>query len=290
MSATVPLAAACAAGFSWCVTARSWPARRLRTLGAGSPAVRRGEREQVVTVLTRLADPLARGPFGLPVLPLGLAPLAAMTAGPVAAVVVAILAAVVVQRRRAAVRDAADGAERAGAVEACSALAAELRAGRAVGPAFGVAAQVATGPCGEALRRASASVALGGDVPVALALPGEAAAAVVLRRLAACWLVSARSGAGLAAAVDELADGLRAQERQRRELASQLAGPRATASLLAALPVIGIAFGSALGAAPLQFLLHRPAGLACLGAGLLLELAGLAWTDQMVASARRVLP
>lgn len=198
------------------------------------------------------------------------------------------LGAAVVARRWWAgrVRAWAAARERATAVEACGVLAGELRAGRRPDEALAAAAQVATGPSGAALRAGAAAAGLGGDVPAALAT-GVAGSAVpqVLRALAACWTVCAATGSGLAAAVERLAEGLRAEQAQRRALAAELAGPRATAGLLAGLPLVGLLLAAALGADPLQVLLHTPLGLVCLVTGLGLDLLGVWWTSRLAARA-----
>ena len=68
-------------------------------------------------------------------------------------------------------------------------------------------------------------------------------------------------------------------------MAAQLAGPRATAVLLALLPVFGLAMGNALGADPLAVLVGTPVGRGCLVLGLLLEVAGLLWTARITRRA-----
>lgn len=196
-------------------------------------------------------------------------------------------------RRTTAVRRcaAARRTERRRAVEACATLAGELRAGRSPATALAVAAELAGGPSREVLRSAAAVARLGGDVAGAL-LPGDAAmsgpaTAVpdVLRALAACWAVCAASGSGLAAAVDRLEDGLRADQERRRAVEAELAGPRATAGLLAVLPLAGLLLATGLGADPAQVLLHTPLGVVCLVGGLLLDGLGLFWTGRLVARA-----
>lgn len=187
---------------------------------------------------------------------------------------------VVAERRRAAVVRL----ERARALDALSLLAAELRAGRPAPEALDYAAQVAMGPTAQALAAAAATARLGGDVPAALAIGGSAVPQV-LRSLAACWEVCSATGSGLAAGVDRLEEGLRAAEAHRRAVDAELAGPRATAGLLAVLPVAGIGLASALGAHPIHVLLHTPVGIACLLGGLVLDAVGLLWTRRLVAGA-----
>jgi tight adherence protein B len=78
-----------------------------------------------------------------------------------------------------------------------------------------------------------------------------------------------------------------AQARQRAaaEIDSQLAGPRASALLLGALPLLGLAMGAGMGADPLRTLFGGPVGLAALGSGVLLEIAGVLWVRRIVAAA-----
>lgn len=214
------------------------------------------------------------------------APLLLLVGGPVPALLG--LAGAVVARRWWAgrVEQRERARERATAVEACGVLAGELRAGRPPDEALATAAQVAAGPCGAALRAAGAAAGLGGDVPATLAAAARGSAVPqVLRALAACWTVCAATGSGLAAAVERLEEGLRAEQAQRRALAAELAGPRATAALLAGLPLVGLLLAAALGADPLRVLLHTPLGLVCLVAGLGLDLLGVLWTSRLAARA-----
>jgi tight adherence protein B len=179
-------------------------------------------------------------------------------------------------------------AERDGAGEALAVLAAELRAGRPTDVACEGAAEVATGPLADALRAASGSGRFGAD-PAAclLAHVGSSAVPDLLRGLAACWQVCASTGSSLAAAVDRLAEGLAADQAQRLLVESELAGPRASAGLLAMLPVAGLVLAAGLGARPMQVLLHTPVGLACLAAGVALDAAGVLWTARLIAAARQ---
>lgn len=215
--------------------------------------------------------------------------------GPVGALL-GVLAVLALQhvgqaRRHAAVRRD----ERRRAVQACAALAVELRAGRSAATALTVAADLASGPSRNALQDAAGAARLGHDVAGALLReatgagprrPDRASAVPeVLRALAACWAVCSASGSGLACAVDRLEEGLRADQERRRAVEAELAGPRATAGLLAVLPAAGFLLAAGLGAAPVAVLFGTPLGLACLSAGLLLDGLGLLWTSRLVARA-----
>lgn len=210
---------------------------------------------------------------------------ASLVGGPALAVVAAALTGVGVRARVARARAAAGREERSRAVEACLAVAAELAAGRTPAEALDAAAGVATGPASAALRRGAQAAALGGDVPGALLSVDGSAVAELLRALAACWSVCAAAGNGLAPAVERLADGLVADVARRRAVEGELAGPRATAGLLALLPLAGIALAAGLGADPLRVLLHTPLGAVCLVVGVALDLLGVWWTGRLVARA-----
>ena len=105
--------------------------------------------------------------------------------------------------------------------------------------------------------------------------------------LAAGFRVCEDSGASLAAVLARLA-AMAADERPRRdEVALALAGPRSSALLLAALPALGVLAGAGLGASPLPFLLHRPAGRLCFLLGVGLDVLGAWWVGRLAASAGR---
>lgn len=170
---------------------------------------------------------------------------------------------------------------RAAVIELCSALGAELRSGATARDALIAAARDV--PAVEHL--AAVAAAPHGDVAQVLRETAALTGGSGLRRLAACWQVSERSGSGLAPSVSRLAATLRDEEQVRREVAAQLAGPRATAVLLALLPAFGLAMGNALGANPLAVLVGTPVGRGCLVLGLLLEAAGLLWTARITRGA-----
>lgn len=176
--------------------------------------------------------------------------------------------------------------ERAGAAEALAVLVAELRAGQQPGRALAAAAEVAVGPFAATLLVAARSAQVGADPAECLVNEAEASAVPqLLKGLAACWTVCASTGSSLAAAVEVLAQGLRAQHEQHLALEAELAGPRATAVMLAALPLAGLSLAAGLGARPLHVLLHTPVGLGCLAAGVSLDLVGLWWTRWLVSRA-----
>ncbi|MDT7547793.1 MAG: tight adherence protein [Actinomycetota bacterium] len=227
--------------------------------------------------------PIARPPSGLVLTTLG-ALLVLVLGGPLVALL-AVAATLLARRVSVGRRLAADRhRERTRAVEALSLLGTDLRAGRDPADALLAAAGVATGASAAALAAAAAQARLGGDVVGALRVEGSAVPDA-LAGLAACWQVCSSAGSGLAAGVDRLEEGLRAAEAQRRAVETELAAPRATARLLAVLPVGGLWLAAALGAHPIQVLLHTPLGIGCLLVGLALDGLGLAWTGRIVSRA-----
>lgn len=179
-----------------------------------------------------------------------------------------------------------------------------LRAGAGPGAALGRAADAAAvhdRQVGDILASAGSHARLGGDVTAAL-LPtatGPAAAATadgtnrdrggdrVPGELAGAWLLATRHGVELA----DVVDGLRADVASRRERAvrthATLAGPRATAVILTALPGLGVLLGAGFGADPLGVLLGGTLGGALCLAGAVLLAAGLLWTDRIAGGAGR---
>ena len=172
-------------------------------------------------------------------------------------------------------------AERTRVREACEHLAAELAAGQPPGAALRRSSEACP-----ALAEAAEVLALGGDVPSALRVAADVPGREPLRLLAAGWQVAHRTGLGLGATVDRIADSLRAEEQTARLVAGELASARATARLVATLPAVALAMGSGAGGSPWRFLLMTPPGLACLAGGVLLTLVGLAWIEALTAEAR----
>jgi tight adherence protein B len=155
-------------------------------------------------------------------------------------------------------------------------LVVELGGGRDPASAL-VAASAAAAVCPEAVAVART----GGDVAAALR---TSAGTPLARGVAACWEVAQGSGTGLATSLATLADAARETERVRAELRTGLAEPRATAVVLAALPLLGLLLGTALGADPVQWLLGSAPGRLVLLAGLALEAVGAWWSWRITVS------
>ncbi|MGW0628474.1 type II secretion system F family protein [Streptomyces sp. NPDC002758] len=275
-------AAACVGAAVWMLGGRHYGARRARLLLAGGGVVGTGPPswEWAVGELRRLRGRLRAEWWAfdaglvLALLGVSVIPVAAGAAG------------VPVLRRVRLAREVRQARERRGdaVIALCGGLAGEVRSGRQPGEALLRAARDSDG-LGEAQGAVVAAARFGGDVPVALAVAARQSGAEGLLGLAACWRVAVDQGAGLAAGLDRLDAALRAERDQRADLRAQLAGARATAVMLAALPVLGLLLGTAMGANPLHVLLHTGAGLGCLVIGAVLEGAGMWWAARIVRRA-----
>ncbi|MFB7572885.1 type II secretion system F family protein [Streptomyces sp. NPDC056165] len=281
-SACVAAGAVCGGAAVWLLGGRHSAARRARSLLAG------GGPEGTRSPLSgRVLRGLAQGRGRLRAE--WWAPAAGMVLAVLGASVLPVVAGAVgvpLLRRTRLARAARRRQERrADAVIAlCGALAGEVRAGRQPGEALLCAARD-SGGLGDAQAAVLAAARFGGDVPAALAAAARQPGAEGLRGLAACWRVAVDQGAGLAAGLDRLEGALRVERDQRADLRAQLSGARATAVMLAGLPVLGLLLGTAMGADPLRVLLHTGAGLGCLVIGGVLEGAGLWWALRIVRGA-----
>lgn len=208
----------------------------------------------------------------LPILGAGAAmiPVALVVSGPglVTAAAVVAVAGFGWSRAGDARRRSARRRRRAEALTGLDLLIAEVRAGSAPRTALAAVAEELPG----------LEVVTGFDeIP-----PAEPWAAV-----AATWEVSDRSGAPLAAALERLAATLREEEELNREVAAEAAPARATGTLMAGLPLVGLALGSGLGADPVQVLTGTAVGAVCVAAGAALACAGMTWIDAVIAAAER---
>lgn len=188
-------------------------------------------------------------------------------------------------RLRAVVRSRLPGAaprRRRRAIEACAALAAELRSGQPMRSGLLTALD-------DVAPHAVAAARWGGDVVEGLRRDAAGDDVPLWRSVAACWEVSESSGSGLAVALERLSAAARSAEEVRVQLQAHLAAPRATARMLALLPAIGILLGFSLGGDPLGWLLGTGVGRLCLAGGVLLTGLGLWWVHRIAVNVERAL-
>ncbi|WP_436971471.1 hypothetical protein [Micromonospora vinacea] len=181
----------------------------------------------------------------------------AVVGGPVAAVAMAGYGTLAVRAAlRWRVNRSAERSRRRGLDQLCG-LAADLRAGLPVPHAFEVAAVEHDG-------------------------------ANRLRQLtSAAVRLADRTGAPLAELVERIEADARATDRGLAAAAAQAAGARATAWLLAALPIGGIGLGYGIGVDPMAVLLHSTVGGACAVAAVALQVVGLLWAERLGATPGR---
>lgn len=113
----------------------------------------------------------------------------------------------------------------------------------------------------------------------------DATEARIWGQLSACFDVAEASGCPLADVLTRFAAQLEVEDDAEAARQTALAGPRATVSLLTWLPLLGLGLGVALGVDPVAILGGTPAGLASLGAGLVLTVAGRFWSARLVLAA-----
>jgi tight adherence protein B len=108
-----------------------------------------------------------------------------------------------------------------------------------------------------------------------------------LALVAQAWQLSDRVGVPVAEALETAARLVRAELDRSGRLSVVLAGPRATARLLATLPVGGVLLALAFGVDPLRLYAATPASGACLLIGVVFLLLGRVWTGRLVAGVTR---
>jgi tight adherence protein B len=201
------------------------------------------------------------------------------TAGLAAAGSVALVAVTVFQlwRRR---RRAGRAAELSLAVvDACQLLAGLLR----VGHIPVMALRLAAVDC-SVFAEADAAQRVGASVSAVLRRQSLAPGGSGLSELAVAWEIAERTGASLTATLDALAERLEAASRVARVVAAELAAPRATGRMLAALPIVGLMLGYGIGGDPGAFLLGSVFGQLCLTSAVALACGGVWWIERLSES------
>ncbi|MFB9906234.1 type II secretion system F family protein [Allokutzneria oryzae] len=137
------------------------------------------------------------------------------------------------------------------------------------------------------LRAMLSTARLGGDVRSALDrfIEVDPVCGPALRHLGAVWDTAEKHGVPLAELVEAVHRDLGQRIRFAHQVDSRMAGPRATAAVLAALPVVGLLLGEAMGAAPLVVLVRTGFGQVLLVLGAVLMCAGLAWSTHLTSRA-----
>lgn len=203
---------------------------------------------------------------------------------PVTAVAAGAMVATVVQmRRRSSAARARRGRESIALQGALSVLVGELRIGAHPVVAFETAAAEVDGATAVALRAVAARARLGADVAAGLrSVARESTLSGHWARLAVCWQLAQSQGLAISTLVRAAQRDIVERERFASHVTAGMAGARATAAILAGLPVLGIGLGQLIGAEPLNFLVSDGAGGWLLLVGVAFACAGLWWSDRIV--------
>ncbi|MFW0793627.1 type II secretion system F family protein [Gordonia sp. CPCC 205515] len=100
-------------------------------------------------------------------------------------------------------------------------------------------------------------------------------------RVAAAWQIAERHGLPLVDLLESVRTDLLARRQFADRTRAALAGPRATATVLAGLPVLGVLLGHLMGAHPIGVLLGTGWGGVLLVVGTSLAAVGLVWSESI---------
>ena len=183
-------------------------------------------------------------------------------------------------RRRRRIRNAVD--EGRTLETALDVLVGELRVGSHPVRAFCVAADETVGAVAVSLRAVAARARLGADVAAGLRAAARSSALPAhWDRLAVCWQLASDHGLAIATLMRAAQRDITERQRFSARVSSGMAGARATAAILAGLPVLGVLLGQLIGARPLSFLLSGHAGGWLFVVGSTLACGGLLWSDRI---------
>lgn len=201
---------------------------------------------------------------------------------PTAAVALLLVSGTVAWRRHGAVRRARRASEAAALQAALDVLAGELRAGAHPVVAFETAAAEVSEDVASALRVVAARARLGVDVAAGLhAAAARSTVPTYWSRLSVCWELANRHGLAIATLMRTAHRDVVEREQFESRVAAGMAGARATAMVLAGLPVLGMVLGQLVGADPVRFLLSGGLGGGLLVVGASLACVGLLWSDRI---------
>ncbi len=168
-------------------------------------------------------------------------------------------------------------------VDAAEDLARQLRSGASTFAALAVVASSSSGLLGQDLDRLLARIQGGASLIEALAMWAEERPLPAVRLMAGAIGVGTMSGGLRALTADGLATVLRQRDRARREASSLASQAQLSAVVMTVAPLAFAVLLAAGDRAARDFLLRSPAGVACLGAGLALDLGAAAWMIRLTA-------
>ena len=161
-------------------------------------------------------------------------------------------------------------------------LVGELRVGAHPAQAFAVAADETAGPVADSCRAVAARARLGADITGGLrSVAHKSALPAQWARLAVCWQLAAEHGLAMSTLMRAAQRDIVERQRFSGQVMSAMAGARATAAILAGLPVLSVVLGQLIGADPVAFLLAGHVGGWLLVVGVTLVCGGLLWSDRI---------
>ncbi len=256
------------------------PAALLLSIALMVPPVTPRRRLTPSAPIRRQVPPLGANGFGWIVACAGVAAAVVLPLTTVLAVAVIGTTAGLRYRRRRRIRRATD--EGRTLETALDVLVGELRVGSHPVRAFRVASDETDGTVAVSLRAVAARARLGADVTAGLRTAARSSALPAhWERLAACWQLASDHGLSIATLMRAAQRDIAERQRFSARVAAGMAGARATAVILAGLPVLGVLLGQLIGARPLSFLLSGHAGGWLLVVGSVLACAGLVWSDRI---------
>lgn len=184
------------------------------------------------------------------------------------------------RRRRRRQHRRAEGEAMTTALEV---LVGELRAGAHPVHAFATAAAESAGAVRRSLQGVATRARLGADVAAGLRCAAATSPVPVYwDRLAVCWQLAGEHGLAMSALMRAARRDIVDRQRFTDRVEAGLAGARATATILAGLPLLGVLLGQLVGADPVGFLLGGGLGGWLLLVGAVLLGAGILWSDRII--------
>jgi len=223
-------------------------------------------------------SPKTGGGAGISVLAGVLGAAVAGVAGSVAATATAVTALFLIHSALAGRRERADLTD---LIAGLRLLSRELRSGAAPPLAATHAAGAASGVAVVVLTELSSGAGARGAAGSGSS-PSVGAVADIRARLMAGWELAARQGLAITPMIDAVVADASGRLAADSERAGQVAGPRVSGYVMAALPVLGLLLGSGMGADPVQVLAHTGVGNVLLLVGVTLTCAGLLWSARIV--------
>ncbi|MBV8933819.1 MAG: type II secretion system F family protein [Kutzneria sp.] len=174
-----------------------------------------------------------------------------------------------------------------GMVGALGALMAELRIGAHPAAAAERAAADAEPSAARAMTAVASAARLGGDVNRVLLVGAKQEPFLrdILRQVGHAWRLAAGHGVPLAELLDAVRRDLEQRHRFTMQVNARMAGPRASAAVLAVLPELGVLLGEAIDARPMHVLANTVIGQTLLVIGAALICGGVLWSAKLTEHA-----